>query len=205
MYIIEESNLKGGNEEGIRVRMELVDYLSIWVKEVFLEVSSEKTISEAGSSIRDYVESDREFLNRLFEEVVLIDLFDFWSAVEGSKGVRDDIALYGLFCMIFGELDEGIKEEGNKFEGEIGFAPKLRLGLEEEELVKENKKEDKGLISKLFGNKEELKEDNEIEEIEELEEIEDNFVRKDNVQAMTKYVVAIVVLLLIGVAWVIII
>lgn len=208
MYIIREEYLVGVGVEEKEARLGLVDFLRDWVVEVYEESSSVDSISTAGRIIRYRVEENQDILERVFREVVLVDMGDFWRAMRRDNGNRDDIVLYGIFCMMFSELDEDIEKEAVKFEGEIGFAPQLRVDIAE----REQKESESGGIFNLFnkkGNKEEEDQKDQKEEVikgeEEVIEIEDDIVREDNVQLLTKLVVGVIVLLIIIIAWVVII
>lgn len=157
MYLVNERYLKGIEESEVRARLDIVDYLTDWAEGVFYGARERGTISLAGRYIRTEVLYKGEILARLMEEVVLVDLHDFWKAVDGAKGKRDDVILYGIFCMLFSEVNEDMKEESLKLEGNIGYAPRLRFdiserrGSEVDESKQENNK--KGLFGISFGKK----------------------------------------------------
>lgn len=214
MYIIKEDYLEGVNKGEKEARMELVSFLKEWVLDVYKEASREDSISKAGRVIRYRVGGNPSLMGNLFREVVLVDMGEFWKVMKRENGNRDDIVLYGMFCMIFRELDEDIEKEAEKFEGEIGFAPRLRLDIAEREQIEEEgsrgilglfnrKKEDEGEQEK--GKEEQEKEEGIEEGNEDIVEVGDNIVREDNVQLLTKVVVGVIVVLIIAIAWVVII
>lgn len=131
MYIVNEKDLKGVTAEEIKARMDIVDYLTDWSSEVFQGAKDKKTISLAGRYIRSRVLEKGENFAKMLDAVVLVDLLDFWRAVDGYNGKRDDVMLYGVFCMVFSEVNDEIKEESKKVEGNFGYAPKLRYDISE--------------------------------------------------------------------------
>lgn len=208
MYIIREDFLGEASVEGKEARMELVDFLRDWSVGVFEEASKVESITRAGQIIRYRVLENQGILERVFREVVLVDMSDFWVAIRGEKGNRDDVVLYGIFTIIFSELDEGIKEESDKFLGEIGFAPRLRIDLSE----RDQKEIESKSVLDIFKRKEVEEEEEEYEEEvieleieDEIVDVGDEIVTEANVQLLTKVVVGVIVILIIVIAWVVII
>ena len=131
VYLVSEKDLNGVGVSEVRARVAIVEYLTEWAEEVFYEARERDTISLAGRYIRTEVLYKGDILAKLMDEVVLVDLHDFWKAVDGAKGKRDDVSLYGIFCMLFSEVNEDMKSESLKLEGNIGYAPQLRFDLSE--------------------------------------------------------------------------
>lgn len=154
VYLVSENDLKGVGESEVRARLAIVEYLTEWADEVFYEARERDTISLAGRYIRTEVLYKGDILAELMDEVVLVDLHDFWKSVEGNRGKRDDVSLYGIFCMLFSEVNEDMKTESLKLEGNIGYAPRLRLDLSERrgsEVGNNNNNKGKGKKKGIFG------------------------------------------------------
>lgn len=152
VYLVSEKDLKGVGESEVRARVAIVEYLTEWAEEVFYEARKRDTISLAGRYIRTEVLYKGDILAELMDEVVLVDLHDFWKSVDGNRGKRDDVSLYGIFCMLFSEVNEDMKSESLKLEGNIGYAPQLRFDLSERrgsEVGNNNKEE--GKKKGIFG------------------------------------------------------
>lgn len=148
MYIVNAKDLRGVDKEEVRSRLAIVEYLTEWSGGVYQEAKSKKTVSLAGRYIRSRIVEKGDTLARMLEEVVVIDLIDFWRAVDGYNGRRDDVNLYGIFCMLFSEVNADMKAESKKLEGNIGFAPRLRYDISERtaSAVVANTKGKKGLL-----------------------------------------------------------
>lgn len=234
VYLVSEKDLKGVGESEVRARLAIVEYLTEWAEEVFYEARERDTISLAGRYIRTEVLYKGDILAELMDEVVLVDLHDFWKSVEGNRGKRDDVSLYGIFCMLFSEVNEDMKMESLKLEGNIGYAPQLRFDLSERrgsEVGNNNKEEGKkkGILGILLGrNKKSAKEiaddidrDEELpvamigqtdevyeegqDEEEDIVEIDDKIVTPDNVNKLIIGAVVVISILVITLAWMILI
>lgn len=210
VYIVNERNLKGVSEEEVQNRMAIVEYLREWSEGVYKEATTKASISLAGRYIRARVLERENELASLMNEVVLVDLGDFWSAVDGVEGVVDDVNLYGIFCIIFGEISEVIGEEANKLEGNIGYAPKLRLDISERRNKDVNGNGKSKKKFSLFGGKkkknkgEEEEQEESKEDIEEDEvEINDKLVTPDNVNKLTIVAVGLISIFIILLVFVI--
>jgi len=225
VYLLKERDLTGVDPAEIQARLAIVQYLRDWAVEVFAEARTKETMSLAGRYIRSQVLAKEGTLIKLLDEVVLIDLTDFWKAVDGYQGKRDDVILYGIFCMLFSEVDEAIYKESIKLEGNIGFIPRLRFDISERrgsEVVQTSNK--KGIFrrKKKQTNEEDKSEgvnepsepieENEKQQLEEQQseeeqrvEIKDKFVRPDNVNKLTIIVASIISLSVIVLAWMLLI
>lgn len=225
MYLLKERDLTGVDPAEIQARLAIVNYLREWAVEVFAEARTKETMSLAGRYIRSQVLEKEGTLIKLLDEVVLIDLTDFWKAVDGYQGKRDDVILYGIFCMLFSEVDEAIYKESVKLEGNIGFIPRLRFDISERrgsevaqtsnnKGIFRRKKKQTNEVDKLVGVNEpsEPIEENEKQQLEEQQseegqrvEIKDKFVRPDNVNKLTIIVASIISLSVIVLAWMLLI
>ena len=234
VYLVSEKDLKGVGESEVRARVAIVEYLTEWAEEVFYEARERDTISLAGRYIRTEVLYKGDILAELMDEVVLVDLHDFWKSVDGNRGKRDDVSLYGIFCMLFSEVNEDMKSESLKLEGNIGYAPRLRFDLSERRgsEVGNNNNKGKGKKKGIFGislgkNKKsanEIADDidrdeelpvgiiGQIDEVyeerqdeEEIVEIEDKIVTPDNVNKLIIGAVVVISILVITLAWMILI
>lgn len=228
MYLLKERDLTGVDPAEIQARLAIVQYLRDWAVEVFAEARTKQTMSLAGRYIRSQVLEKEGTLIKLLDEVVLIDLTDFWKAVDGYQGKRDDVILYGIFCMLFSEVDEAIYKESIKLEGNIGFIPRLRFDISErrgseveqtsnKKGIFRRKKKQTNEVDKSEGvnepsepieeeeNKEHQLEEEQQSEEEQRVEIKDKFVRPDNVNKLTIIVASIISLSVIVLAWMLLI
>lgn len=222
MYLLKERDLTGVDPAEIQARLAIVNYLREWAVEVFAEARTKETVSLAGRYIRSQVLEKEGTLIKLLDEVVLIDLTDFWKAVDGYQGKRDDVILYGIFCMLFSEVDEAIYKESIKLEGNIGFIPRLRFDISERRGSEVTPTAKKGIFGrkkkqtieedKLVGVnepsepiEEEENKEHQLEEEQQQVEIIDKFVRPDNVNKLTIIVASIISLSVIVLAWMLLI
>lgn len=224
MYLVNKKDLKGLKESEVKARLDIVDYLTDWADEVFYEAKDKKSISLAGRYIRAKILNGGDTLAKLLDAVVLVDLSDFWKAVEGRKGKRDDVFLYGVFCILFSEVNKDMKGESKKLEGNIGYAPKLRFDISERRgsEVDESKEKKKGLFAKkdktgkkdeqksngstiYYLDEESLDEDDGDDLEDEIVEIDDKLVTPDNVHKLSIIAVGVICTLVIAISWMILI
>lgn len=221
MYIVNEKDLKGVAEEEVEKRLAIVRYLDEWATEVFFGSRDKKTMSLAGRYIRSKILDKGKDFENLLDAVVLVDLMDFWKAVDGYGGKKDDVRLYGIFCMLFSESNEAIKAESKKVEGNIGYVPKLRFDISErtESEVVDTHKNKKGLLGFLSKPKKQVSKQTSgrttkrgivveeggllEEEEEEIVEIEDKYVTPHNVNKLTIIAVSAIAVLAVAIVWVI--
>lgn len=224
MYLVKEQDLKGVNEMEIQARMEIVEYLTEWAEDVFYEARERDSISLAGRYMRSRILEKGARLGRLLDAVAIVDLGDFWKAVDGYQGRRDDVILYGIFCMLFSEVNEDILLESVKLEGNIGYSPRQRIDVSERTMsevkdvsepskkkVKRRKKKQEPRDEKLTAREFIEQHENNIEEEEEvllldedIVEIDDKYVTPENVNKLTILAVSVIGILVVVMAWMLI-